>query len=610
MVVIPNLRREDSNLNTNQSTFSRLFFIASEGRWKLVLSCTLMTIGTLCGMLPYVSVYMIAKELLMGEGSQNIIIMWSVVALVSLVLNGLLTFLGSLGAHKIAFKVLYGIRVKVMSHLGKLSMGFFTSRTTGSVQKTMDESIEKIELFIAHLLPDLIASAFAVLALLVGLGSLNVWLSLSVVVAIVGALLLQMLVWGGNRGQDILTGLATMSSQMTGAFGEYVKGIAEVKLFGLTGTVTKGLDDATKKYSAWEVKLYKRSSPYYSGYKTIILSLLSVVLPVGTLLIYLNPTNQMTYLSVIMGLVVTPAVFAPLMELVTSSARMGEMTIALKNIDNILDLEPITKPYQSEIPKNYDVEFKNVSFSYQNTADPMHSLALDDVSFVAQEKSMTALVGPSGSGKSTIGQLISRFWDTTEGVISVGGVNIRDIDPNELMNLVSFVFQDTYIFSDTVYGNISMNRETSKEEVEQSAKEAQCHEFIMNLPNGYETKIGSGGVGLSGGEAQRLAIARAMLKKSPIVILDEALAYSDAENENLIQRAIDKLIESKTVIIIAHRLSSIKNAEQILVLDKGKIVDRGTHESLISSDTIYRELWNTQNQVDNWTITRECEVKA
>ncbi len=597
-------------MNTNQSTFSRLFFLASEGKWKLVLSCALMTIGTLCGMVPYVSVYMIAKELLMGAGSQSVIVLWSLAALGSLILNGAFSFLGSLGAHKIAFRVLYGIRVKVMEHLGKLSMGFFTSHTTGSVQKTMDESIEKIELFIAHLLPDLIGSAFAVLTLLLGLGSLNIWLGLSVVAAIVIACVLQLLVWGGNRGQDILTGLATVSGQMTGSFGEYVKGIAEVKLFGLTGTVTKGLDDATKKYGTWEVKLYKRSAPFYEGYKTIIISLLSVILPVGTLLIYLNSNEPTTYLSVIMGLVVTPAVIAPLMELVTSGARMGEMTIALKNIDNIMALEPIPTPYQPQMPTDYAVEFKNVSFSYQNTADPTYALALDNVSFIAPQNSMTALVGPSGGGKSTIGQLTSRFWDVSEGSITIGGIDIKDVAPKDLMDLVSFVFQDTYLFSDTVYGNISMNKQTTAEEVEEAAKAAQCHEFIMDLPKGYRTKIGSGGIGLSGGEAQRLAIARAMLKNAPIVILDEALAYSDAENENLIQRAIDNLIESKTVIVIAHRLPSIKNAQQILVLDKGKIAERGNHQSLMKNSTIYSELWNIQNKVDHWAIAREeCGVK-
>lgn len=556
-------------------------------------------------MVPYVSVYRIAKELLMGVGSHDVIILWSLIALGSLILNGSFSFLGSLGAHKVAFRVLYGIRVKAMEHLGKLSMGFFTSHTTGSVQKIMDESIEKIELFIAHLLPDLIGSAFAVSALLLGLGSLNIWLGLSVVAAIVIACVLQMLVWGGNRGQDILTGLATVSGQMTGSFGEYVKGIAEVKLFGLTGAVTKSLDDATKKYGEWEIKLYKRSAPFYAGYKTIIISLLSVVLPVGTLVIYLSPNEAVTYLSVIMGLVVTPAVIAPLMELVTSGTRMGEMTVALKNIDNIMALEPIPKPYQAQSPQSYDIKFENVSFTYQNTADPTCSLALDNVSFIAPQNSMTALVGPSGGGKSTIGQLISRFWDVTEGTITIGGMDIKDIDIKELMNLVSFVFQDTYLFSDTIYGNISMNRETTAEEVEAAAKAAQCHEFIMNLPYGYQTKIGSGGTGLSGGEAQRIAIARAILKNSPIVILDEALAYSDAENENLIQKAIDRLIESRTVIVIAHRLPSIKNADHILVLNKGKIVEQGNHQSLMEKSTIYSELWNIQNQADHWTITRE-----
>lgn len=593
-------------MGENKSTLTRLFDIASEGKWKLVISCILMALGTLAGMIPYLSVYMIARELLLGTAAeaQRGVICWALIAAVSILVNALLSFAGSYGAHKIAFRVLYGIRVRVMEHIGHLPMGFFSAHTTGSVQKTMDDSIEKIELFIAHILPDIIGSACAVIALIAGIGSLNIWLALAVIAAVLVGCALQFSVWGGNRGQEILTNVAVISGKMNGAFSEFVKGIAEVKLFGLAGMVTKGLDDSVKEYGSWETKLYKRAAPFYEGYKTIIYSLLAVVLPVGTLLIYLKPGDEGTMLSTIMALVLTPAISAPLSELVNYGTRMAELNIALKNIDGIMDLEPIPTPYDSRKPESFDVEFHHVSFSYQDASDPMRTLALKNVSFVAPQYQMTALAGPSGGGKSTVGQLISRFWDVKEGSITIGGVDIRDIAPTLLMEQVSFVFQDTYIFSDTVYGNITMNRSMSREQVEAAAKAAQCHDFIMRLPNGYDTKIGSGGVGLSGGEAQRLAIARAILKDSPIVVLDEALAYSDAENENLIQKAILHLIESRTVIIIAHRLPGIKNADQILVLDQGDIVETGTHESLMKEQSLYRELWMIQNQVDIWSIKK------
>jgi ATP-binding cassette subfamily B protein len=274
-----------------------------------------------------------------------------------------------------------------------------------------------------------------------------------------------------------------------------------------------------------------------------------------------------------------------------------------------MDLKPIPTPCEPKKPETFEVQFHDVSFSYQGEADPLHTLALKQVNFTAPQYKMTALAGPSGGGKTTIGQLITRFWDVTNGKITIGGVDIRDIDPAVLMEQVSFVFQDTYLFSDTVYGNITMNRDIPRDKAEAAAKAAQCHDFIMRLPKGYDTHIGSGGLGLSGGEAQRVAIARAILKDSSIVILDEALAYSDAENENLIQKAIDRLIESRTVIIIAHRLSSIQGADQILMLDKGEIVEQGTHETLMAQDSLYRELWTIQNQVDAWKIEKNYMQK-
>lgn len=598
-------------MKEKNSVLARLFEIASQGKWQLVRSCIFMGIGTLSGMIPYVSVYNIARMLLLNipANGTNSIMFWSILAVVSIILNALFSFFGSFSAHRVAFRVLYGIRVRVMEHMGNLPMGFFTEHTTGSVQRTMDDSIEKVEGFIAHLLPDLIGSVCAVLALLIGLGSLNIWLALAVVITVIVAVSLQFSVWGGKSGQTLLTEIAAVSSEMTGAFSEYVKGIAEVKLFGLTGTITRSLKSATKNYCKWEMRMNKRVAPFYEGYKTIILSLLTVVLPVSVLLIWLHPGDNNVLLAAIMGLVITPAITAPLMELVTTGSRMGELTVALKNIDEIMEMEPVPVVAAPKVPTRFDVRFHEVTFTYQSTADPLHVLALNKISLTASQGKMTALVGPSGGGKTTVGQLISRFWDVTSGKITIGGVDIRDIDPQRLMNMVSFVFQDTSIFADTVRGNITMNRPVSEELLIATAKDAQCHDFIVNLPQGYDTPIGSGGAGLSGGEVQRLAIARAMLKDSPIIILDEALAYSDAENENLIQKAIDRLIYDKTVFIIAHRLPSIQNADQILLLEKGQIKEQGTHQSLMENDTLYRELWTVQNAADSWSIRKDIAAK-
>lgn len=595
-------------MRDKKPVLARLFAIADRDRWKMIVSCGLTALARLIGMMPYVSVYAISKVLLLGEGAvENTIVLWGSIAALSILLNGVFTYFGSLTAHKAAFSILYEIRIHIMAHLGRLPMGFFCDNTSGSVQKTMDDSIEQIEIFVAHILPDLVGSACAVVALLVGLGSLNLWIALSVVLAVVGGSILQLLVWGGNRGQDILTGVASVSSKMTGAFSEYVRGIAEVKLFGLTGTVTRGLEEATNKYGDWENKLYNRSAPYYEGYKTIILSLLSVVLPVGVVLIKLNPGDPMILLGLIMGLIITPAICSPLMELVNYGTRMGQISVALYHIDQITHIEPIASIPNPKEPSHYDVAFHNVSFSYQDTSDPLHTYAIRELTMEAKQNEMTALVGPSGGGKSTIGQLISRFWDVTNGKITIGGIDIREIEPTRLMTYVSYVFQDTFIFSDTVKGNITMNREASMDEIIGAAKMAQCHDFIMTLPEGYDTQIGNGGLGLSGGEVQRIAIARAILKDAPIVVLDEALAYSDAENENLIQKAIDQLIEDRTVIIIAHRLPSIKSADQIVVLNQGQIVERGTHSELMTQKDLYYELWSLQNEVDRWTLFSDVE---
>lgn len=586
------------------SVISRAFAIAAQGKGVLLASCFASVVGTLAGVAPYLSVYFIAQQLLMpppGSNTRGVLLFWVLVAGGSILVNMVFSFLGSYGCHRVAFKLLYNFRVRVMEHIGHLSIGFFAGNTTGSVQKTMDENIEKIEGFVAHMLPDIVGSACVLIVLFGSLFMLNGWLALTVLLTIIAGLAMQMTIFGGKKAKQLRVDVATASKEMTGDFSEYVKGMAEVKLFGLTGTITRKLDGNINMYRTWELKQYKRSSVPMSLYKTLVLCLLAFVLPVGILLIAQNPAPG-TLLAVLMALIITPAIYDPLMTCVNYGTQMGQLAVGLDAIDAILDEEPITATRNPQLPAVWDVAFNDVSFSYQGMDDPLRVMALSHINFTAPQGQMTALVGPSGGGKSTIGQLLNRFWDVEAGAITIGGVDIREIDPRVLMDNVATVLQDTYLFADTILGNITMNRPYTQEQVEAAASAAQCHNFISALPNGYKTRIGTGGASLSGGEAQRLSIARAILKGSPIVVLDEALAYSDAENENLIQVAIHNLVQGKTVIIIAHRLQSIRAASQILLLNKGQLTEQGTHEELMEADGEYRMLWDLQHEADAWAI--------
>lgn len=586
------------------NVISRTMNIAAQGKDPLLLSCLSYIIGMVAGVVPYLSVYFIARILLLpqpGTDPQSEIMVWVIVSGCSIVVNMLFGFLGSWGCHRVAFRLLYNFRIKVMEHIGKLSQGFFSDTTTGGIQKIMDENIKKIEGFVAHMLPDILGSAATIIVLLIGMFQLNTWLALSVMIAIVVAVIFQMLVFGGKKAKQLWVDVATASQNVTGNFSEYVKGLAEVKLFGLAGSMTRGLEENIDKYRTWELRQYKRSALPMSVYKTIVLSLLTVVLPVGIVIMTQNPGTD-TMIAVLMALIITPAIYNPLMTCINYGSQMGMLAVGLDDIDKILDKEPIPCPRKPQEPTSWDVTFDDVSFSYQDASDPMRKMALSHINFTAAQGTMTALVGESGGGKSTIGQLLSRFWDIETGSITIGSVDIRQMDPEYLMDHVATVFQDTYLFADTIRGNITMNRSCADVQLEAAAKSAQCHDFIMALPEGYDTMVGEGGSTLSGGEKQRISIARAILNNAPILLLDEPTASLDARNEVLIQQAINELVEGRTVVMIAHRLKTVQNAHQILVVDGGKIAEQGNHEKLMAKNGLYHRLWNLQNQSKEWNF--------
>ncbi len=583
-----------------------IFYYSNDGKTFLIFSICLSVVGMICNVVPYVSVYFISKVFLTSKVENNeTIILWIVIAGIAILLNLIFTFFGGLGCHKMAFKTLYFYRMKLMEHLGRLSIGFFSKNTSGSIQKIMDENIEKMEGIISHMMPDLIGSFAVLLLLFIGIGYLNIIMAITILVSVVIAFLFQYMIFGSESAKASYESYMKASGNITSSFSEYVKGMAEVKLFGKTGGILRGLENHLDESLHWELTNYKKASFPMSMYKSMILSILTFVVPVGGLLVLNSPTES-TVLDVIMALIIAPALYEPLLTCVDYATQINLAKAGLLQIENIInETIPVIKDSSDEI-NGSDITFNDVSFSYESEVDSLKKLALNKVSLVCREKEMTALVGESGSGKSTIGQLILRFWDVDEGIIKIGGKDIRAIDTKDLMEKIAFVFQDTHIFSDTVKNNISMNRNVSDEEIVKAAKKARCHEFIMNLPNGYDTIIGSGNIKLSGGEAQRISIARTFLKDSKIVILDEALAYTDAENENLIQEAIKNVIEDKTVIVIAHRLKSIMEADNIIVLREGKIVEEGTHEKLLEKGGEYESLWNLQFEAECWEIERKA----
>lgn len=588
----------------SEGIFEHVFYHSDNSKIFYIFSLCLSVIGMICNIIPYLSVYFISKIFLTSGDNKEAIVFWIIIAGVAIFFNLVFSFFGSLGCHKIAFKTLYTYRIKLMEHLGKLPMGFFLKNTSGSIQKIMDENIEKLEGIIAHMMPDLVGSFVILILLFLGIAYLNLVMAFTVLISVIIAFFFQYMIFGSEKAKSRYASYIQSSTNITSSFSEYVKGMAEVKLFGKTGGMLKSLENYLDESLRWEITNYKKASFPMSMYKSMILSLLSFVVPVGGFLLWNNPTES-TVLAVIMTLIIAPALYEPLLTCVDYSTQINMTKAGLFQIKNIINETAFAiKDSLGEI-NGSDVLFDNVSFSYESEANPLRKLALNNVSLVCREREMTALVGESGSGKSTIGQLILRFWDVDEGSIKIGGKDIRTIKTKDLMEKIAFVFQDTHIFSDTVRNNISMNRDVSEKEIIKAAKKARCHEFIMNLPNGYDTIIGSGNIKLSGGEAQRISIARTFLKNSEIVILDEALAYTDAENENLIQEAIKNLIEDKTVIVIAHRLKSIMDADKIIVLKEGKIIEEGTHEELLEKVGEYKSLWDLQFEAETWEIERK-----
>ena len=592
---------------TKKNAVMRVFQTAQCSSARYIIGVACSSVSILLSGVPFYTIYQIVRIFLEASLNNTAVDvsaawLWAGITLASIAVGIVLSIIGSFVCHSCAFHALYDLRMRILNHMGRLNLGFFTGGQSGAVQKTMNDNIEKMENIIAHDVSNLIGASLLLVSLSVLLFSINVPLALTIIAALVLAFIIQFSAFGGKRGQKIWTDLNRSSTELDAAFSEYVSGMEEEKIFGKPETAALRLTNLIEKNRKSLMAYLKRVTPIYGAYKTITLSVLAFLLAVGCVLLYLNPGDHSLMMELLMFLIVGPAVISPLMELVEFGADLRNLAVRMDQIEDVMKMEPIAEGTCDTPPVSAELSFQDVSFSYQKAADPLRRMALEHVTMHIPAGSFAALVGPSGGGKSTAGQLLARFWDVESGSISIGGKDIRDYSTKALMNTVAFVFQDTYIFAESVYDNIAMHQNVTQEAVEYAAKAARCHDFIQALPEGYHTKLGDGGHKLSGGEAQRIAIARAILKNAPIVVLDEAMAFTDAENELALREGMAELLKGKTVLMIAHRLYSIQDADMIFVLENGRLKESGTHKDLLQKHGLYAHLWDIQNETESWRM--------
>lgn len=588
--------------NKRKTGLARLIEIAGTKRRLLIGAMLLAVITAIVQFVPIIAVYNILIELAEHALDPSLIDkayiwLWSYIALGAFFAFGVLTFASLMLSHIAAFNILYEIRMQLVQKMVRLPLGFFSRRASGELKKIMSDDVERIELFIAHHIPDIVTALLFPLILVSYMFAVDWRLAIVVLAVLAMAFYVMGRMYTGKKIREVSKRYVETLGRMNASIVEYIRGIQVVKTFTESTNAYRKLNDDIKEYRKFANEVNVQYQPTYVGFLTILSSALLFIIPVAVWL-FVGSASYATFVPVLlMFLFFGVAVFFPVLKLLWIGSFLNQNNMGVQKIDDILYMDEIEEPDIPRHPKDASVEFRNVSFAYDTTP------ILKAISFISHPGTITALVGPSGAGKSTVTMLAARFWDVQSGEILIGGVPVKEIPTSVLMDNVAFVFQDNMLFFDTIEENIRMGNKTATfEEVARAACAAQCHEFIESLPNGYQTLVGEGGIYLSGGEAQRIALARAILKDSPIILLDEATAFADPENEGKILAAFSHLIKGKTVLVIAHRLSTITNADRILYVDKGVIAEQGTHEQLLALKGEYARMWETYNRAKRWTI--------
>ncbi len=584
-----------------QSNLSRLLDYAGTYRILSYLSWVLAAAGALLALVPFWYIWRILREVIeVAPNYENAVHVthygWMAVAFA---FAAVLTYIaGLMCSHLAAFRIATNLRLAMTKHIATLPLGEIRQFGSGKLRRTISETTGATETYLAHQLPDMAGAITTPLGMIVMLFLFDWRFGLICLVPVVLGFAAMFKMAGPGMAEDMKNyqnALADMNNQAV----EYVRGVPVVKTFGQTVHTFKRFRGSIDSYYKFCIAYCKKCRMPMLMYTVFINSAFAFLITLALILAGGEAVSQSLLLSFIFYVIFTPVIATSMTKVLFMSENGMVVNDALTRIHLILDLKPLPDAPKTESPKDNSVEFKNVSFRYSKAKND----AIRNVSFKVHSGETVALVGPSGGGKSTAAGLISRFWDTTGGEIKVGGVNVKHIKKSELMETVSYVFQDSRLLKTSILENVRLAKpNASRKEAENALHKAQCDDIIAKLPDGIDTVIGTKGVYLSGGEQQRIAIARVMLKDAPIVVLDEATAFADPENESLVQRAFEELSKDKTVIMIAHRLTTVRNADRIFVLKDGKIEESGTHNQLSQSDGLYAKMWQDYQTSIGWKV--------
>lgn len=586
-----------------QSNLSRLLAYAGKHKYLTYASWILSAVSALMALVPYWYIWRIMKEVLEiapnFSQTQNLTHNgW--MAVLCAVLAVLVYIAGLMCSHMGAFRIATNLRIQTMRHIVKLPLGFAESFGSGKLRKIVNESSAATETYLAHQLPDRAGAIATPCGLLVLLFSFDWRLGLLSLVPVLLGFLIMMSMTGANMQQkmkEYQNALDDMSNEAA----EYIRGITVVKTFGQTIFSFKKFKDSIDRYQKWVIAYTKQMRAPMMFYTAAINGVFAFLIA-GGLLFTQNGVTSGFLLNLIFYIIITPIISVTLTKIMFQSENAMIVDDALQRIDSVLNLQPLAEAARPQAPQGSSIELEHVRFSYDGKKN-----ALKNISLSIPAGQTVAFVGPSGGGKTTLANIISRFFDPQSGVVKIGGVDVRDIPKEALMNTVSFVFQNSRLIKASILENVRMGKPyATRQEVMRALENAQCTDIIEKLPNGIDTIIGTKGVYLSGGEQQRIAIARVMLKDSPIIILDEATAFADPDNEAKVQTAFSRLSRGKTVIMIAHRLSTVVHADQIYVVKDGEIAESGTFDELIRQNGIFNGMWNNYQTSVQWKVAKEA----
>lgn len=576
------------------------------GKYKVltITGCIFSAVSSVLGLMPFIYIWKVVESIFRAMPDitkAEDLAYYGWMAVFFSITSILVYFAALMCTHLAAFRIAKNMRSMALHHIVKLPLGYFTENGSGKLRRIIDESSGQTESFLAHQLPDLAGAYTTPIASVILLFIFDWRLGvISLLPIFIGFLFISRM--AGATMRDKMSEYQDALEEMNNEAVEYVRGIPVVKTFQQSVFSFKNFHDSIMSYKKWVVAYTLSLRIPMTSFTVCINSIFAFLVPAGILLIGSAINYDKFLLDFIFYVLFTPICTVMMTRILFSSENSMMAKDAVKRIENILNEKPLLETEKPLSPRNSSVKFENVRFTYRGNQSP----ALNNINLEIPQGTTVALVGPSGGGKTTLASLIPRFWDVDKGIVKVGDVNVKEIATEDLMEKVSFVFQNNYLFKESLRDNIVKAKPgASDEEVLKAAKAAQCEEIFSKLPNGINTVVGTKGTYLSGGETQRIALARAILKDSDIIVLDEATAFADPENEYKIQLALKALTKGKTVIMVAHRLSTVKNADCIVVLEKGKIAEMGTHDELKQLNGIYSKMWSDYEDSIEWKIGRE-----